>query len=287
MMHCRIKSCHKSNDGTLKPNKKEVCDECLSIQILCPCGCNQLRSKYTKMGYECKYIKGHDKIGKHPSEEHNRKNSKSHKGKIRTEESKRKQSESLMGHSLTEETRQKISKSQCGEKNHNYGKSHTEEWKKKKSESQKGEKNCNWHKHPSEETRIKQSESHVGKHPSEETIRKHSELSKGEKNGNWKGGITPVIQLIRNSLKYDQWRTDIFKKDGYTCQECGDDSGGNLNAHHNKRSFSSFMKEIKGNLSLFDLYTAAMMYEPLWDVNNGITLCEDCHRKKHKKRVIR
>jgi len=27
---------------------------------------------------------------------------------------------------------------------------------------------------------------------------------------------------------------------------------------------------------------AAMKYEPLWDLSNGITLCHKCHKKIHK-----
>jgi len=64
---CR--SCHKPNDGTLVYGKKFICDECLSIQIPCICGCGYLRSKYGKRGHECKYINGHDKMGKHRTPE--------------------------------------------------------------------------------------------------------------------------------------------------------------------------------------------------------------------------
>lgn len=80
-----------------------------------------------------------------------------------------------------------------------------------------------------------------------------------ENNGNWKGGITPENSLIRSSAEYKDWRTNVFKKDNYTCQSCGSCSGC-LNAHHIK-----------------DFAT----YEELrLDVSNGITLCPNCHDTK-------
>ena len=65
----------------------------------------------------------------------------------------------------------------------------------------------------------------------------------------------------RSSPEYKEWRQNVFRKDNYTCQECGE-RGGVLNAHHIK-SFSEF---------------PSLRY----DENNGITLCHDCHKHLHK-----
>ena len=35
-----------------------------------------------------------------------------------------------------------------------------------------------------------------------------------------------------STLEYRLWRKQIFERDNYTCQCCGDNKGGNLNAHH-------------------------------------------------------
>lgn len=69
-------------------------------------------------------------------------------------------------------------------------------------------------------------------------------------------------QDIRNSKEYSEWRKNVFERDDYTCQMCGK-KGGTLNAHHIK----SFKKYPKLRLKL----------------SNGVTLCDECHRKLHKK----
>ena len=81
----------------------------------------------------------------------------------------------------------------------------------------------------------------------------------GKNNSQWKGGITPINQAIRNSFRYEEWRKAVFERDLYTCQNC-DEIGGKLNADHIKP---------------FALYP-----ELRFDVKNGRTLCEKCHKDK-------
>ena len=186
--------------------------------------------------------------GKHHSEEHKRKISEARKGKPLSEEHKRKLSEARKGKPF--EARK--------------GKYHSEETKRKMSEARKGKPS--WSK---------------GKHFSEEYKRKLSEAQRGVKNHSWKGGITPIAALIRSSTKYGQWRTDCFIRDAFTCQKCGDCSGGNLEVHH-KKPLWRLLEEVKKYLPLFGLYEGAMLYNPLWDISNGITLCKKCHYRKRK-----
>jgi 5-methylcytosine-specific restriction endonuclease McrA len=70
---------------------------------------------------------------------------------------------------------------------------------------------------------------------------------------------------IRRSGKYNEWRKAVFERDDYTCQSCGQ-HGGILNAHHIK-PFSQYPND-------------------RLDINNGITLCKECHRLLHRGELV-
>ena len=109
-----------------------------------------------------------------------------------------------------------------------------------------------------------------------EAKRKISEATKGRKglsgknNPAWKGGRTPLVRSIRTCGKYFQWRSDVYQRDNWTCQTCNK-RGERLNAHH-KKSFQRILDEYK-----ITSFIQAMVCAELWDVDNGVTLCEDCH----------
>ena len=153
----------------------------------------------------------------------------------------------------SEETLKQISDSQKGEKNHNYGKVRTEETKRKIGLANKGRKISN-------EARKKMSESHKGKKLSEEHKKKIGLHEIGEKHWNWKGGLTPENKVIRHSMEYRFWRREVFKRDDYTCQKCGV-RGGVIRAHHIESFDNNPDKRIL--------------------VDNGVTLCKECHRNFH------
>ncbi len=85
----------------------------------------------------------------------------------------------------------------------------------------------------------------------------------GEKCHLWKGGVNTENMKQRRSSDYLNWRKSVFERDNYTCIECEEKSGNGkavyLEADHIK-PFSQFPK-----LRL--------------DINNGRTLCRDCHKK--------
>ena len=93
---------------------------------------------------------------------------------------------------------------------------------------------------------------------------------KEEKHWNWKGGITKVDKSIRRMGEYLRWRSDVFQRDNWTCQTCRI-TGVYVTAHH-KKSFSKIIKEnnIKSREN-------ARSCKELWDIENGVTLCEECH----------
>jgi len=110
----------------------------------------------------------------------------------------------------------------------------------------------------------------------------------GNENGRWKGGVTDLYILIRNLKKSKIWKNKIFERDNYICQSCKK-RGGNLEAHH-KKSFSQILEEFLNFYNQFSsikdkykLLKLAIKYKPFWNIDNGQTLCEDCHELTFKK----
>lgn len=86
----------------------------------------------------------------------------------------------------------------------------------------------------------------------------------GEKSPKWNSDITQEErEKGRNIEGYNDFIKGVYERDNYTCQICGQEGNGhNLNAHH-----------ING----YNWYK-----EGRTDINNGITLCEKCHKEFHK-----
>lgn len=87
--------------------------------------------------------------------------------------------------------------------------------------------------------------------------------SAGKKHWNWQGGLTKEQERVRKSFEYKNWRSAVFERDGYACTWCEDkqEKGKRvmLNADH-IRPFSLFP-------------------ELRFDLSNGRTLCEKCHKR--------
>jgi len=136
----------------------------------------------------------------------------------------------------------------------------SDEAKKKMSEAKMGNTNCLGHYH-SEETKKK-----IGR--------------AGIKHWNWKGGISDLNIRIRQTSKYKEWRLMVFGRDNFTCQKCGA-RGTYLEAHH----INSFISLIR----YYEITTLeeALNCKELWDINNGITLCKECHKVITKNNLER
>ena len=57
--------------------------------------------------------------------------------------------------------------------------------------------------------------------PGKSSTKFTSKNNSGKNHYNWKGGITPLNLSIRSSIKMKKWRESVFKRDNYTCVECG------------------------------------------------------------------
>ena len=171
---------------------------------------------------------------------------------------------------LSKEHRKKISLALKGNRNA-LGHRKSEKVKDILRKASRGNKNCLGRK-ASIKTRKKMSKAQKGKKRTLKWKLFMSEAMRGDKCYNWKGGITEINNTIRSCFKYRQWRSDVFTRDNFTCQRCGK-RGVKLNAHHIK-AFSSILKE--NNIKTFE---QAMDCEELWNINNGLTLCSECHKK--------
>lgn len=94
----------------------------------------------------------------------------------------------------------------------------------------------------------------------------YSESHSRDLSPTWKGGSS-YHRVERSTLEYRTWRKNVFSRDCYTCQCCGArNSNGNgktvkLIGHH--------IKDWKNNV------------DARYEIDNGITLCEECHIKFH------
>src|SRR3990167_1304183 len=96
-----------------------------------------------------------------------------------------------------------------------------------------------------------------GTHHSLETRLEMSKAQSGEKNYNWKGGITKLQDKIRKGLAYREWRTQVFKRDSFTCVICG---------------------AIKCYIQADHIKSFAFYQELRYKIENGRTLCLKCHK---------
>lgn len=96
----------------------------------------------------------------------------------------------------------------------------------------------------------------VNKKVSETKTGKPVPKLQGANHWNWKGGVS---KSYWKTPDYQAWRRAVMRRDNYTCVQCGDNKGGNLEADHIKPRF--------------------LFPELMLELTNGRTLCKSCHRK--------
>jgi 5-methylcytosine-specific restriction endonuclease McrA len=113
------------------------------------------------------------------------------------------------------------------------------------------------------------SKNQIGSKHTEEVRRHLSQVSMGkskpwltnERNHFWKGGVYQNHKREKDrfmhTLAYKNWRRSVLERDGNQCTQCG--STDKLHAHH---------------LQAYREYKDLAL-----DINNGCTLCLQCHKK--------
>jgi hypothetical protein len=91
------------------------------------------------------------------------------------------------------------------------------------------------------------------------TARDNAEYLVGQNHPNFKHGNRDERKKAMSSYSYREWRTSVFKRDNFICQECNA-TGVYVEADHIK-PWCAFP-------------------ELRYDINNGRTLCRPCHMKQ-------
>lgn len=153
-----------------------------------------------------------------------------------------------------------------GENHPMYGKHHTKEWKQNMSKKMQGNQHLKG-KHPSDETRQKLSETSKKVWQDEDYKQRMRAQRKGkftkEKNPMWNPNKTDEERKYQRGYfheGYNDWKQQVKEQANFTCDICGQ-RGGRLHAHH-----------------LNDYHTHK---ELATDINNGVCLCEHCHKEFH------
>lgn len=197
-------------------------------------------------------------IGKKASQETKDKMSTTRKGVPKSEEHKRKIGDAHTGLTQSEETKRKISEGRIGK----YG----------------GENHPMFGKKMNEDSKEQMIKSNIKTWSNPDLKQRISDANSGENNGGYIDGRWdnyPIYIAIRACTKMKEWRRNVYRRDGYTCQITG--KKGNLHPHHIK-SFSTLVHE--NDITTLE---EALGCDILWDVANGIALSKDIHMELHRK----
>ena len=119
---------------------------------------------------------------------------------------------------------------------------------------------ANLGKKQSQETIEKRRAKLKGQKRSDEFKKQARERIRGEKHPRWISDRTVVVRQERNDPAYQQWRKQVWLRDGFKCKIANQDCAGRIEAHH---------------ILVWRDYP-----ELRYNINNGITLCHAHHPRK-------
>lgn len=86
-------------------------------------------------------------------------------------------------------------------------------------------------------------------------------ILRGEQHPSFNHDLTEEDREKHRDFNHEQWAYEVKVRDNFTCQCCGSNKSGRLVSHH--KDGYNWCKERR------------------YDVANGVTLCEDCHKEFH------
>lgn len=89
-------------------------------------------------------------------------------------------------------------------------------------------------------------------------------------------GKTDLKSRIRGTQLYKEWRLAVILRDNKRCRDCGIRTA-YLEAHHIV-GFTEIL--VKYNIQTVK---DAIKHDILWDIDNGVTLCLDCHQRTYEE----
>lgn len=94
---------------------------------------------------------------------------------------------------------------------------------------------------------------------------------KGKNAPRWQGGKTELNKNIRTRGEFKEWREAVFTRDNWTCRRCG----------------ARCQKGLRIDIHPHHIKPLARYPELAYKIDNGITLCSDCHWELHKTERVR
>lgn len=108
----------------------------------------------------------------------------------------------------------------------------------------------------------------------------------------YKGGITKLHTRIRHCEKAEFWRRACMERDCYKCRIT--DEKDDLQVHHYPIQFSKIFNRFLADhsnlnpiLDCDELFRLSQDYALFWDIDNGMTVSSDMHKKLHMHNGIK